>query len=87
MIWQEIREKYPQTWLLIEAVEAHTTDEKRRIIDRLAVIDEFSGFFDAMQLYKKLHRQTPQREMYVVHTVNDEIKIQEQQWTGVRGMG
>ena len=85
MKWQEIREKYPETWLLIEAVEAHTTDEKRRIIDQLSVIDEFAGFFDAMQLYKKLHRQTPQREMYVVHTINDEIKIQEQQWTGVRG--
>lgn len=87
MKWQEIREKYPETWLLIEAVEAHTTNEKRRVIDRLAVIDEFSGFFDAMEFYKKLHRQTPQREMYVVHTVNDEIKIREQQWAGVRGMG
>jgi hypothetical protein len=87
MTWQEIRKKYPQTWLLIEAVEAHTTNEKRRVIDRLAVIDEFSGFFDAMQVYKKLHRQTPHREMYVVHTVNDEIRIKEQQWTGVRGVG
>jgi len=87
MTWQEIRRIYPDTWLLIEAVEAHTTNEKRRVIDRLAVIDEFSSFFDAMQEYKKLHRQAPQREMYVVHTVNDEIKIQEQQWTGVRGIG
>jgi hypothetical protein len=87
MTWQEIRKQYPQTWLLVEALEAHTTEEKRRIIDRLAVIEKFPGFFEAMQLYKKLHGLSPQREMYVVHTVNKEIKIQEQRWTGVRGIG
>jgi hypothetical protein len=85
MKWQEIRTIYPDTWLLIEAIEAHTTPEKRRIVDRLSVIDQFGDFFDAMDTYKQLHRQKPEREMYVIHTDSEEIHIKEQYWTGVRG--
>ncbi len=29
MKWQDVRKQYPDTWLLIEALEAHTTEEKR----------------------------------------------------------
>ena len=39
MKWAEIRQAYPQQWLIIEALEAHTTDEHRRILDRLAVLE------------------------------------------------
>jgi hypothetical protein len=36
MIWSEIRQAYPNRWLIIEAVEAYTLDE-RRILDKIAV--------------------------------------------------
>jgi hypothetical protein len=84
MKWQIIREQYPDSWLLIEALEAHTTTEKRRIIDSLAVIDQFDDFYVAMDAYKERHQQLPDREMYVVHTVNEEIRIKERYWTGIR---
>lgn len=84
MKWQDVRTQYPDSWLLIEAIEAHTTPEKRRIVDHLAVIDHFGDFFAAMNTYKRLHRQKPEREMYVIHTDNEEIHIQEQYWAGIR---
>lgn len=85
MEWQEIRSQYPDSWLLIEAIKAHTTSEQKRIIDRLAVIDQFDDFYAAMDSYKQLHREKPAKEMYVVHTDSKEINIKEQFWTGVRG--
>ena len=45
MKWQEIREQYPKTWLLVEALEAYTTEDNQRILERLSVIDTFSQFY------------------------------------------
>ncbi len=86
MKWQNARIHYPDSWLLIEAIQAHTTPEKRRVIDKLAVIEPFDDFFDAMELYKTLHREKPNREMYVIHTINEEIVIKERYWTGIRSI-
>jgi hypothetical protein len=38
MIWSEVRQAYPSRWLIIEAVEAHTADE-RRLLDKIAVME------------------------------------------------
>ena len=86
MKWQEIRTKFPQTWVLVEAIEAHT-EKKQRIIDLMAVIDGFPGFFEAMDVYKTLHNQTPNREMYVLNKQTEEMKIEEHRWHGLRGAG
>jgi hypothetical protein len=85
MKWQDIRSQYPDSWLLIEAIEAHTTSEQKRIVDRLAVIDQFDDFYVAMDSYKQLHREQSSKEMYVDHTDSKEINIKEQYWTGIRG--
>lgn len=86
MKWQDVRKQYPDTWLLIEALEAHTTEEKRRIVENLVVIEQYVDFFNAMTAYKELHHQKPNREMYVVHTINEEIKIKERYWAGIRSI-
>ncbi len=61
MIWSEIRKVYPGQWLIVEALEAHTIPESRRVLDRLAVIDTCSDGSEAMQRYRELHRQYPFR--------------------------
>ncbi|MBE2220857.1 MAG: hypothetical protein IAF02_04920 [Anaerolineae bacterium] len=75
MKWQDVRKQYPDTWLLIEALDAHTIDEKRRIVENLSEINPYTEFFMAMNDFAAIHKQEPNREMYVVHTVNEEIKI------------
>ena len=84
MHWQTIRNQYPQRWLLVEALEAHT-EANQRLLDQLAVIDAFEDSRTALQCYRQMHRQAPQRELYVLHTSREEPDIGEMHWFGIRG--
>ncbi len=84
MIWQEVRKLYPVQWLVIEALEAHTTSDNQRQLDRIAVIETCSDGQAAMQVYRRLHQQFPLREFYFVHTSREKLNIQERRWVGIR---
>ncbi|MBI5653220.1 MAG: hypothetical protein HZC40_22655 [Chloroflexi bacterium] len=84
MQWDEIRTRYPQQWLLIEAIQAHS-ESSRRILDQLAVVNSFSDSVAAMQTYSQLHHQFPERELYVFHTSRENLEITERRWMGIRG--
>jgi hypothetical protein len=38
MIWAQVRSAYPDQWLVIEALEAHT-DGVQHLLDRISVIE------------------------------------------------
>ncbi|HID50949.1 MAG TPA: hypothetical protein EYP41_02785 [Anaerolineae bacterium] len=84
MNWSEIRAAYPEQWLIVEALEAHTTADNQRIPDRLAVIETCPDGSSAMQRYRELHLEYPQREFYFVHTSRENLTIRERQWLGIR---
>ena len=84
MLWSEIRSAYPNQWLIIEALEAHTTPDNKRQLDRLAVIERCPDGKEAFQRYRRLHLNHPQREFYFVHTSISEMGIRELQWSGIR---
>ncbi len=84
MTWQDVRQHYPHQWLLVEAVQAHTL-ENQRIIDQLSVLERFEDSRTAIQAYVAWHRQTPQREFYVLHTDRECLNIRERVWHGIRG--
>ena len=84
MQWQDIRPHYPQHWLLIEAIKAHS-EGNRRILDQLAVVGAFPDSVTAMRSYTQLHHETPQRELYVFHAGREVLAITEQRWLGIRG--
>ncbi len=83
MIWSEIRQAYPDRWLIIEAVEAHTLDE-RRILDKIAVMEACNDSAEVMQAYERWHQAHPQREFYFAHTGREELDIRERRWLGIR---
>jgi hypothetical protein len=83
MEWCEIRRHHPAKWLLLEAISAHSVNDQR-ILDDLAVINIFSRSSDAMEEYLKLHRQSPDKELYVFHTSRPELNIAERRWLGIR---
>ena len=87
MQWSEIRKAYPDQWLIIEALQAHTTSDSRRILDKIAVIEHPANGNAAMQNYRQLHQQYPEREFYFVHTSREELDIRERQWLGIRRSG
>jgi len=85
MQWQAIRQNYPQQWLLLEAIKAHS-DGDQRVLDQLAVLGTFGDSVSAMQSYTQFHRESPERELYVFHTSREQLDIAERQWIGVRGL-
>ena len=85
MVWKEIRQHYPQQWLLVEAIKAHSKDNQR-ILEQLAVVDTFHDSVSAMQRYARLHHEAPQRELYVFHTSRETLDITERHWLGARGV-
>ncbi|MCP4357854.1 MAG: hypothetical protein GY796_07555 [Chloroflexi bacterium] len=85
MKWQDIRKTYPDTWLLIEAIEAHTENDKR-VLDQISVIDRYLDGQTAWQAYAAAHRENPDREMFVFHTDRPELDITIKRWLGLRGI-
>jgi hypothetical protein len=85
MQWSEVRQAYPDQWLVFEALEAHTEQNQRRL-DRLAVVELCADGQVALQSYRRLHQQYPQREFYFVHTSREELTILERYWAGVRNL-
>lgn len=84
--WLEARINYPNKWLLFEATEAHSEDG-RRVIDEFSVINIFDEGKDALKEYSEKHKKDKSREMYVYHTNNKELIIEERNWIGVRKHG
>ncbi len=76
MRWSEVRTAYPNQWLVIEALEAHS-EAHQRLLDRVAVVETCDDGTAAMACYNQLHRQHPQREFYFVHTSRETLEILE----------
>jgi hypothetical protein len=83
MRWPDVQATYPDQWLVIEALEAHT-EGNRRILDHIAVVEVCPDSVTAMQTYRRLHQQHPLREFYFVHTSRASLDIEERRWVGIR---
>lgn len=83
MKWSEVREHFPNTIVLVEAIKSETIGNER-VIDEMAVIDNFENGNAAWKVYKKLHAENHSRELYIFHTNNEKIKVIEQPYIGVR---
>ena len=68
MKWSDVRLVYPEQWLVVEALAAHTTEDSYRVPDNLAVLESCVDGHAAMQRYRVLHQAYPEREFYYVHT-------------------
>ena len=85
MQWQEIRTQYPQQWLLVEAIKAHSETSKR-ILEQLSVVAAYLDSTTAMKDYSALHHEAPERELYVFHTSRKTLDIAERKWLGIRAI-
>ena len=84
MHWTDIRKTYPNQWLVIEALQAHSDKEHRRLLDTIAVMEVCLDGDAAMKRYRKFHQEHPEREYYFVHTSREQLDILERQWLGIR---
>lgn len=79
-----MRTVYPDQWLLIEALEAHSTSDNHRHLDRIAVLEQCKDAGDAYDCYRRVHEVYPQRELYYVHTKRVSLDIREKFAAGIR---
>ena len=84
MKWSDVRFAYPDQWLVVEALAAHTTADSYRVPDNMAVLVSCADGQAAMQRYRALHLAYSGREFYYVHTSRESLRLREGQWLGVR---
>lgn len=83
MKWEQVREQYPEQWVLVEAISAYS-DNSIRHLEEVAVISSFSDSTLAWKEYKKLHLADRTREYYIFHTDHEIIEVKEQKFIGIR---
>lgn len=83
MLWEEVKQAYPNKWVVFEAIEAYS-DNNFRIVEDIAVIDSFEDSMEAFRRHAELHRQKPNREFYFFHTSREQLDIREKKWAGLR---
>jgi hypothetical protein len=83
MKWSEVRQLFPERCVLVEALKSKTRGREREIVE-MSVIDDFENGNAAWKVYKSLHAEDQSRELYIFHTNNEEVKVIEQPYIGVR---
>ncbi len=84
MNWTDVKDVYPNQWLVIEAFDAHTTAESLRHIEKVSVIGKCVDGEMAMAEYRRLHKKNPLKEYYFIHTSRKDLDIPERKWLGIR---
>lgn len=73
MTWEEVRQQYPNRWLVFEATASHD-EGGRRVLDDIRVLDEFDqDSRAAWDFYKS--QFDGERELYVLHTSRESLDI------------
>ena len=85
MKWSEVREHYPNKFVLIESLKAYSSNNKRYIED-MTVVSCYDDTKKAWEDYKKLRKDSPTRELYIFHTSKENVEVVEQAFSGVRGV-
>jgi hypothetical protein len=83
MRWEEVREEFPDEWIVCEALVSRS-EGGYWYIDEVAIIDCFEDSKLAMKRYYELHREKPNREYGFFHTSRETLQLREK-WAGVRG--
>ncbi len=79
MLWEKIREIYPNRFVKIQILKSHIKDNVR-YIDDMAVIKAFD---DDKEATRELVRAKD--DILVYHTANDKIEVEIKQIFGYRG--
>lgn len=83
MRWEEVQDRFPNEWVVLEATKAYSEDGYR-FIEEMVVIDKFVDSADALRRYSELRKQEPHREYCFFHTSRPNL-IAHERYVGVRG--
>ncbi|PYI51342.1 hypothetical protein DLM86_25285 [Paenibacillus flagellatus] len=83
MRWEEVKERFPNEWVVLEATKAHSVSGNR-YIEEVVVVDRFVDSRSALRRYNELHKQAPHREYCFFHTSRP-VLVARERHIGVRG--
>lgn len=83
MRWDEVQERFPNEWVVLEATKAYSR-EGQRFIEEMSVIDSYEDSTKALKRYSELHQEDPHREYCFFHTSRPEVVARER-YVGIRG--
>lgn len=84
MKWSEVRDQYPDQIVLVEALKT-SSQNKMRNIEEMSILSDFRDSIAAWQEYKKIHKENPEKELYIFHTSKRKAEVVEQFFAGIRG--
>lgn len=84
MEWGLVREQYPDKLVLVEALSTSSKDSIRTV-DEMSIISTFEDNMEAWKAYKRVHKENPEKELYVFHTSKEKPEVIEKFFIGVRG--
>ena len=82
--WSQVRGQYPNQIVLVEALET-SSNNKILTIEEMSVLSDYTDSSDAWQDYKRIHRNKPEKEIYLFHTSKEKAEVIEQFFVGIRG--
>lgn len=85
MLWQEVRERLPHKWLIVETIAAMKQGDAK-LLEDVAVIEVSDDGWAALERQSVLQRQWPDREFHSVHTDEATPLIREKPMLGIRGI-
>lgn len=83
MRWVEVQKRFPNEWVVLEVIKAHSIDGQR-YIDEIVVIDRFEESIEAMHRYDELRQKQPNREYCFFHTSRPNLVARER-YVAIRG--
>lgn len=84
MDWELVREQFPDKLVLVEALST-VSKENVRTVEEMSIISTFDDNMEAWKAYKKVHKENPEKEVYVFHTAKEKPEVIEKFFIGVRG--
>ncbi|MDC3424753.1 hypothetical protein NC797_09550 [Aquibacillus sp. 3ASR75-11] len=83
MRWQEVQKRFPNEWVVLEVIKAHS-DDGHRYIEEVVVVDRFENSLEAMDRYEKIRKDQLLREYCFFHTSRENLVARER-YMGIRG--
>lgn len=83
MRWQEVKERFPNEWVVLEVIKAYS-DKGYRHIEDVVIIDRFENSIESMERYEELRKDHSQREYCFFHTSRENLVARER-YVGIRG--
>ena len=80
MKWTDVREKYPNTFVKIKALDSHI-DNNKRVIDNLGLMEIYPDGHVAMKDFKNNSENE-----YIINTSNEKLEIELTKFISLRKM-